>query len=272
LAHFDGPVQPLEIIMPLGHIEFQQGPRGALAFQRSSGRGPTLVWLSGFASDMGGTKAQALHEWAERAGRAYLRFDYGGTGRSEGAFTDGSIGDWLADTLAILDAQTEGPLLLVGSSMGGWIALLAAQARPQRVVGLVLIAPAPDFTERLMWPELSPEARDQILREGSWPRPSPYGDPVPITRKLIEDGRNHLLMDGPIPFEGPVRILHGQMDPDVPWGYSLELAEQLVSEDVRVTYVKSGDHRLSTPHNLAMLAETVEALCVELAARTTLPA
>lgn len=253
--------------MPSGHIEHADGPRGRLAFQRSAGAGPTLVWLSGFASDMSGTKAEALHAWADRAGRAYLRFDYGGTGRSDGAFIDGTIGAWLSDALAMIDAQTEGPLVLVGSSMGGWIALLAAQARPAQVKGLVLIAPAPDFTERLMWPELTDEARAEITEKGQWLRPSEYGDPVPITKALIEDGREHLVLEGPIPFAGPVRILHGQLDPDVPWVLSLELAEQLESEDVRVTIVKDGDHRLSTPQNITLLEQTVDALCAELALR-----
>lgn len=253
--------------MPLGLVETHDGPRGVtLAFQRSAGRGPTLVWMSGYASDMSGTKAEALHAWAEGAGQAFLRFDYAGTGRSQGAFVDGTIGRWLEDALAVIDGLTEGPVVLVGSSMGGWIALLAARARPARVSGMVLIAPAPDFTERLMWPELTEAARTAIMKKGQWLRPSAYGDPVPITRALIDDGRAHLLLDGPIPFAGPVRILHGQLDPDVPWGHSLELSEQLESEDVRTTFIKNGDHRLSTPENIALLTETVATLCRELSA------
>jgi pimeloyl-ACP methyl ester carboxylesterase len=252
--------------MPIGLVEFLPGPRGLqLAFQRSAGKDPTLVWLCGFRSDMGGTKAAALHAWADAARRSFLRFDYSGNGQSGGAFVDGTIGVWLADTLALLDARTEGPLVLVGSSMGGWIALLAARARPERVKGLVLIAPAPDFTERLMWPELTEDARRAIQENGHWDRPSAYGDgPTPITRALIEDGRNYLLLDTPIPFDGPIRILHGQRDPDVPWRLSLELAEALTSDDVRVTFMKAGDHRLSTPEDLALLEETVSALCAEL--------
>lgn len=253
--------------MPLGVIETLSGPRGeSLAFQRSTGRGPTCVWLCGFASDMAGTKAEALHAHADAAGRAFLRFDYAGCGRSGGAFADGTIGRWLADSLAVIDGASAGPLVLVGSSMGGWLALLAALARPARVKGLVLIAPAPDFTERLMWPELDDAARTAIMGEGVWHRPSAYEPtPTPITRALIEDGRNHQLLGAPIPFDGPVRILHGQADPDVPWGLSLELAERLTSEDVRITFVKSGDHRLSTPQNIALLTATVDALCGELA-------
>ncbi|MDX2233157.1 MAG: alpha/beta hydrolase [Hyphomonadaceae bacterium] len=247
--------------MPFGAIEHHAGPRGVrLAFQRSAGLGPTIVWLSGYASDMSGAKAEALHAWADGAGRAFLRFDVSGAGRSDGAFTDGTISVWLADALAMIDAVTDGPLLLVGSSMGGWLALLAAQARAARVRGLVLIAPAPDFTERLMWPELTEAARQEITDTGQWLRPSAYGDPVPVTRALIEDGRRHLLLDGPIPFDGPVRILHGQLDPDVPWGHALELCEQLETEDVRVTLIKNGDHRLSTPEHIALLIETVETL------------
>lgn len=247
--------------MPEGDVEFLSGPRGVrLAFQRAAGRGPTLVWLCGFRSDMSGTKAAALHAWAEAEGRAFLRFDYSGNGRSDGAFTDGTISAWLADTLATLDAKTDGPLILVGSSMGGWIALLAARARPERVRALMLIAPAPDFTQRLMWPELPEEARHAIMETGHWDRPSAYGEPTPITRALIEDGRDHLLMGARIPFDGPVRILHGQRDPDVPWRLSLELAERLTSADVRITFVKGGDHRLSTPPDIKLLEDTIAAL------------
>ncbi len=246
-------------------IDFLTGPNSVLAFQRSAGAGPTLVWLCGFRSDMAGAKAAALHAWADANGRAFLRFDYSGNGQSEGAFAEGTIGGWLEDTLAVLEARTEGPLILVGSSMGGWIALLAARARPARVKALVLIAPAPDFTERLMWPELSDEARRAIMDVGHWDRPSAYGEaPTPITRKLIEDGRRHLLMDAPIPFDGPVRILHGQRDPDVPWRLSLDLAARLTSADVRVTFVKNGDHRLSTLADIALLQETIGALCATL--------
>ena len=252
--------------MPINVIETRQGARGlSLAYQRSSGAGPTLVWLCGFRSDMDGTKAAALHRWTEGAGRAFLRFDYSGHGRSGGAFADGTIGQWLADTLAVLDGATEGPLVLVGSSMGGWLALLAARARPERVKALALIAPAPDFTARLLWPELSEDARHVIMTTGHWDRPSAYEDaPTPITRALIEDGRKHLMLDAVIPFTGPVRILHGQADPDVPWRLSLELAERLASDDVRVTFVKDGDHRLSTPRDIVLLEATIAALCAEL--------
>lgn len=235
------------------------GPHGPLAYEAAPGAGPTVVWLGGFRSDMTGTKAEALAAWARRRARAFLRFDYSGHGASGGRFEDGSIGAWRADALAALDHKSEGPLVLVGSSMGGWIALLAALARPERVKALVLIAPAPDFTERLMWPSLPAEAQSAIADTGVWLRPSAYGDgPYPITRTLIEDGRRWLLLDRPIPFHGPVRILHGQADPDVPWRLSLELAERLASPDVALSFIKDGDHRLSRPQDIARLLAAVE--------------
>lgn len=248
--------------MPIGVIESSQNARGVrIAFQRSAGAGPTLVWICGFRSDMGGTKAAWLHKRADAAGRAFLRFDVTGCGQSGGAFEDGTIGIWLADALHVIDTATEGPLILVGSSMGGWLSLLIARARPERVKGLMLIAPAPDFTERLMWPEMGDAARRDVLEKGVWLRPSAYDDtPTPITRALIEDGRDHLLMDSAIPFAGPVRIVHGQADPDVPWGLSLELAERLASDDVQITFVKNGDHRLSTPRDLDLLGAVLEEL------------
>jgi len=248
--------------VPIGVIESTLNANGVrLAFQRSSETGPTLVWICGFRSDMGGTKAAWLHERADAAGRSFLRFDVTGCGQSGGGFEDGTIGVWLADALHVIDAASEGPLILVGSSMGGWLALLVARARPERVKGLVLIAPAPDFTERLMWPEMTQEARRDVLEQGVWLRPSAYDDtPTPITRALIEDGRDHLLMDSTIPFTGPVRIVHGQADPDVPWGLSLELAERIASEDVQITLVKNGDHRLSTPRDLALLGSVLDDL------------
>jgi pimeloyl-ACP methyl ester carboxylesterase len=236
-----------------------RGPAPRLAYRETEGKGPVRVFLHGFHSDMGGTKAAHLHQLADAEGRAFLRFDMSGHGASEGAFETGTISAWRQDALDMLDARVSAACVLVGSSMGGWIALLAALARPERVKGLVLVAPAPDFTERLIWPELSAEAQRQIEEEGQWLRPSAYGDaPYPITRALIEDGRNHLLLDGPIPVRCPVRILHGQADADVPWPLSLELSERLESEDVRLSFIKSGDHRLSTPADLALLAATVE--------------
>lgn len=241
--------------MPIGEIEMMDRGDGLrLAFERNDGAGPTFVWLGGFGSDMSGTKAQALAEWAAATDSAFLRFDYSGHGRSDGAFADGTISGWLADTLAVIDAQTRGPLVLVGSSMGGWIALLAARARPELVAALLLIAPAPDFTETLMWDSFSDAVKAEILETGRWARPSQY-DPGPqiVTRALIEDGRRHLLLNAPIPFAGPVRILQGMADPDVPWSHAVKLVERLECPDLTLTLVKDGDHRLSRPQDLARL-------------------
>lgn len=252
--------------MSIGVIESSLNERGVrLAFQRSAGAGPTLVWICGFRSDMGGTKAAWLHARAAAQGRAFLRFDVTGCGQSGGRFEDGTIGLWLADALHVIDTASEGPLVLIGSSMGGWLALLVAQARPDRVRGLMLIAPAPDFTERLMWPEMGDAARKDVIEKGVWMRPSAYDEtPTPITRALIEDGRRRLLMNDAISFTGPVRIVHGQADPDVPWGLSLEIAERLTSENVRTTFVKNGDHRLSTQRDLDLLGSVLDDLCAEL--------
>lgn len=254
--------------MPNGVTEVLASAHGVdIAYQRSAGRGPTRVWLCGFRSDMGGTKAAWLHAQAEAQGAPFLRFDYRGCGQSSGAFQHGTIGLWLEDALAVIDKASDGPLVLIGSSMGGWLALLAARARPERVKGLMLIAPAPDFTERLMWPEMDAAARKAVTEKGVWMRPSDYDPtPTPITRALIEDGRAHQLLDNDIAFAGPVRIVHGQSDPDVPWGLSLELAERLTSDDVQMTFVKNGDHRLSTPGNLALLGAVLDELCGAIAA------
>ncbi|HYC03020.1 MAG TPA: alpha/beta hydrolase [Azospirillaceae bacterium] len=235
-----------------------------IAYRRTPGRGPGIVFLGGFKSDMTGTKAVALEEFARRSGHAFVRFDYQGHGASSGSFRDGTIGTWSADAIHVLDEVTEGPQILVGSSMGGWMALLAALARPDRVAGLVGIAPAPDFTERLIWDRLDAETRATMLRDGVWIEPSAY-DPAgyPITLKLIEEGRNHLLLGRPIPLSCPVRLLHGQRDPDVPWQVSLDLARDLASDDVQVTLVKDGDHRLSRPQDIELLTRTVARLVEE---------
>jgi len=233
---------------------------GRLAWRRLEGRGATVVWLGGFRSDMSGTKAQALADWAARAGRPFLRFDYSGHGESAGDFAEGTIGRWREDALAVIDELARGPLILVGSSMGGWLACLAALARPERVSGLVLIAPAADFTETLMWPALGDEARAAIERDGLWMQPSDYGAPYPLTRALFEDGRRWSLLPGPVRIAAPVRILQGVVDPEVPWRHALDLADALESHDVTVTLVKAGDHRLSTPADLQRLTGEVEAL------------
>ena len=231
-----------------------------LAWARLAGRGPAVVFLSGFRSDMTGGKATALRAWCAAEGRAMLRFDYSGHGASDGAFTDGTIGRWAEDARTAIAALTEGPVVLVGSSMGGWIALLVALALPARVAALVGIAAAPDFTEDLMWAAMLPAERERLARDGMLQLPSQYGEPTPVTRALIEDGRRHLLLHGEIPLDCPVRLLHGQCDPDVPWQTALRLAGRLRGGDVQVTLIKDGDHRLSRPQDMALLARTVATL------------
>jgi len=231
-----------------------------LAWRRVDGAGPTVVWLGGFNSEMAGTKAQALADWAQARRRAYLRFDYFGHGQSSGAFSQGTITRWRADALAMIDQLTAGPLVLVGSSMGGWLACLAALARRPRIAALVLVAPAADFTERLLWPTLPPEGRRAIERHGVWLRPSAYGDPYPISRDLIEDGRRWAILPGPVGVTAPVRILQGGADPDVPWRHALDLSQALESRDLVFTLVGDGDHRLSRPQDLRRLIAAVEEL------------
>ena len=231
-----------------------------LAYRHRPGTGPTVVFLPGYMSDMSGSKAEALDAWAAATGNAYLRLDYSGVGAS-GGFADGSIGRWTADALAVIEAVVEGPPLLVGSSMGGWIALRVALARP--VAALVGIAAAPDFTE---WGLALTDADRAALAEyGFVERPSDYGDtPYRYSAALVDDAPAQLVMTGSIALDCPVRLLHGQADPDVPWRLSLDLAERLRSADVQVTLVKDGDHRLSRPQDLALLVATLDALLEEL--------
>src|SRR5471030_572553 len=234
-----------------------------VAYAITEGRGPAIVFLGGFRSDMTGTKAIALEAWARANGRAFLRFDYLGHGQSSGRFEDGTIGRWLDDSLGAIDSLTAGKLVLVGSSMGGWLSLLAARARPDRLAGLVLIAAAPDFTERMLLAGLSAEERARLERDGRLERPSQYSpEPSVFTWKLIEEGRNHLVLDKKLSLPCPVRLLHGQSDPDVPWEYSLQIAQHLDAPEVITTFVKGGDHRLSTPADIARLIATVEELAV----------
>lgn len=230
-----------------------------IALLKRHGDGPCVVWLGGFLSEMTATKASVLDRWAEAAGRAMLRFDYSGHGGSGGAFEDGTIGEWLEDAVAAIDRHAGESPILVGSSMGGWIALLAAKRMREAPAGLVLIAPAVDFTEDLMWARFSDETRATILTEGVYREPSQYSDAgTPITRKLIEEGRDHLMLGGPIRARAPVHILQGMEDPDVPWEHALKLVERLVEDDVVVTLIKDGDHRLSRPEDLERLIEAVE--------------
>jgi pimeloyl-ACP methyl ester carboxylesterase len=233
-----------------------------LASEKLDGRSPTVVFLPGFRSDMTGDKATALAALCAARGNAMLRFDYSGHGSSGGRFEDGTIGIWTQDALTAIDHLTEGPLVLAGSSMGGWIAMLCALARRDRIAALVGIAAAPDFTETLV-AMLSFQQRAKLMREGMVHLASQYGDPTPITRALIEDGRNHLLLDTPIALDCPVRLLQGQADPDVPWELALRIATRITSADVHVTLVKDGDHRLSRPQDLALLCGTVGALLAQ---------
>src|SRR6266851_2405440 len=235
-----------------------------IAVRARSGAAPGLFWLGGFNSDMKGTKAQAIDEWAAAHGRACLRFDYSGHGESGGKFEDGTIGRWLEDSLAVFEQFCAGPQVVIGSSMGGWIALLLASELAKRprnasLAALVLIAPAPDFTEELMWKGFSPEIRKEIETTGVWLRPSQYDDgtPYPITRALIEEGRNHLLLGGSIDVRCPVRILQGAQDPDVPWQHAFALAHRLPADDVVLTMIQDGDHRLSRPQDIARIIVAV---------------
>jgi pimeloyl-ACP methyl ester carboxylesterase len=237
-----------------------RGDGTVLAWARQWGSSPTVVFLPGFRSDMTGEKATELATFCAERGQAMLRFDYSGHGASGGRFEAGTIGRWTDDALVMIDQRTAGPLVLVGSSMGGWIALLAALARPDRVAALIGIAAAPDFTETLICSALSVEERATLMRDGVLYRPSQYGEPYPITRALIEDGRTRLLLRAPIALDCPIRLLHGQQDPDVPWEMSLRIAERVTSQDVQVILVKDGSHRLSRPQDLALLRGVLAAL------------
>ena len=239
--------------------------RRRIAVRARAGSGPGLFWLGGFNSDMRGTKALALDAWAAEHGRACIRFDYSGHGESGGAFIDGTIGRWLEEGVAVFEQFCRGPQVVIGSSMGGWMALLLARAIANRegagaaLAGLVLIAPAPDFTEQLMWNAFSDEVREEIRTKGVWMRPSEYDDgtPYPITRALIEEGRNHLLLGSAIEVGCPVRILQGAQDPDVPWQHAFALAHRLPAEDVVLTMIQDGDHRLSRPQDIARIMAAV---------------
>jgi pimeloyl-ACP methyl ester carboxylesterase len=237
-------------------------PDGAtIAYRHTPGKGPGVMFLTGFRSDMRGAKALAVEALCGARNRSFVRFDYTGHGESSGAFADGTIGRWTEDALLVLDRVTRGPQVLVGSSMGGWIALLLARARPERIAGLVGIAAAPDFTEDLVHDVLDAEARERLARDGRIVMPSAY-DPEPcvITRRLIDEGRDHLLLRAPIPVGAPVRLIHGMEDHDVPWNTSIKIAERLASADVEIALVKGGRHRLSEPADLERLCAILDAL------------
>jgi len=235
-------------------------PDGSLlAYHQISGRNPGVLFLGGFMSDMMGTKALYLEELCQRLGLSFVRFDYFGHGLSSGKFEEGTIGRWLEDALFVLDKLTEGSQILVGSSMGGWLMILVAQLRAKRIKGLVGIACAPDFIEDFM--RLTPEQHLSFEKEGICYIPSQYGDrPYTITKKLVEEGLRHRVLQSPIFIDCPIRFLHGMNDTDVIWQKSVLLSELITSQDVRVTLIKEGDHRLSTPDNLKLLAENIQSI------------
>lgn len=239
-------------------------PRGdgaTIAYHHYPGRNPGVIFCGGFKSDMTGIKATMLEGFCRDREQQFTRFDYQGHGASSGAFEAGTIGAWRDDLLAVFEEICDGPQILVGSSMGGWMALLVTLLRRERVTGLVLLAPAADFTTELLWKSLTPEARRQIATDGVWLRPSIYDDgPYPIMRNLIEESRAHLVLDNPIPFDGPVRILLGLRDEVIPVAHILRIAEAITSEDIEITLIKNGDHRLSEPADLDKIRVAVDEL------------
>jgi pimeloyl-ACP methyl ester carboxylesterase len=242
------------------------GDGRTIAYHRLAGKSPTVVFLTGFKSDMTGGKALALEEFCRERGQAFLRFDYTGHGQSSGVFEEGTIGQWADDAVTALDELTEGDLVLVGSSMGGWIMLLAALARKPRIRGLIGIAAAPDFTRDLLWDVFTDDQKQAMERDGYVELPNCYDDQEPyrICKPLIDDGWDQLLLDKPIGLDIPVRLIHGLKDDDVPWKTSLRIQEQLTSNDVEVTLVKDGGHRLSEDHDLDRLTRTLDALLAKL--------
>lgn len=252
------PAQSINEIAPPAVLKSDDGSR--IAYRSLEGRSPGILFVGGYNSSMAGEKASFLAHYAAGRGQAYTRFDPFGHGLSEGRFEDGTLGRWLADTLLVIDQATEGPQILVGSSMGGWLMVLAALARPQRIAGLVGIASAPDFTEDLMKPSLTAEELVILKQAGVLRRPSPYGGDFVIAAPMLEEARQHLVLRCRLPLSMPVRLLHGQIDPDVPAERSLKLAEAIDGGDVQVTLIKDGDHRLSRPQDLALLARTLDAL------------
>jgi pimeloyl-ACP methyl ester carboxylesterase len=261
---------PQFIDVGTGDVGSGDAPRRIAALVQAGGKpetGPGVFWLSGFKSDMASTKATALAAWCGERGLPFTRFDYSGHGISEGRFEDGTIGRWLDETTAVFERLTCGPQIVIGSSMGGYLALLllrrlqAANAPDlARMKALALIAPAWDMTEELMWNEFPPSAKAALAKDGVWLRPSQYGDPYPITRQLIEEGRNHLLARTTFNPGRPIHIMHGLLDPDVPWEHTLDLESFLDGDWTRVTAIPDGEHRLSRPEDLAELFGILEGL------------
>ncbi len=241
-----------------------------IAYSKLAGKNPGIVFLHGFKSDKSGGKALAVEDFCGERGQAFVRFDAFGHGESAGRFEDGTIGRWADDAVAVLDRLTEGPQILVGSSMGGWLMLLAALARRPRVAGLLGLAAAPDFTEELIFDAFSPEQKQTLLRDGRVLIDDCYAEePYPVSRRLIEDGRQHLLLHGPINLTCPIRLIHGQKDEDVPWRTALRLQEHLISDDIEVTLVKSSGHRLSEPADIARMLDVLESLLRKVEAATS---
>lgn len=240
--------------------DFITTPQGRkIAYHQTAGKGPGVVFLGGFKSDMTGTKAEHLEDWAKANGRAFLRFDYSGHGQSSEDFLDGAIGDWFEDAMAAITQLTEGPQVLVGSSMGGWISLQVARAMPERLLGLVGIAAAPDFTEDSMWAMFPEDMRRELLEQGRVQLPSDYSEqPYIITRRLIEEGRNRLVLRDPLTLPFPVRLLQGTADEDVPVSVAMRLLDHAQGPDIRLTLVKGADHRFSTPECLDLITASIE--------------
>ena len=245
-------------------LEREDGAKIAYHFtaQTDETKPTGVIFCGGLRSDMEGSKALALEEWCRSQGRAYLRFDYTGHGQSSGTFEETCISDWSQDALYVMDNLTEGPQLIVGSSMGGWVSLIVARERPERIQALVGLAAAPDFTEDLMWQELTDAQRETLMNEGQVAVPNDYdpNEPYVISKLLIEDGKNHLLLREPLNIKVPVRLIQGMKDADVPWETALKIQETLVTDDVEIQFVKNGDHRLSTDVDLTRLTRTVGAL------------
>jgi pimeloyl-ACP methyl ester carboxylesterase len=241
------------------YFDTKEGRR--IAFHKTKGQGPDVVFLGGFKSDMNGTKALHLEAWAKRKGRGFLRFDYSGHGQSSGQFEDGCIGDWAADAMAVITAKTSGPVVLVGSSMGGWIALLLARKMSDRIAGLVGIAAAPDFTEDDMWGGFSDQQKNDLAQNGRVELPSEYSDgPYVISKRLIEDGRNQLVLRDPLDLPFPTRFLQGTADQDVDVSVATRLLAHVTGEGIRLTLVKGADHRFSSPSQLRLIDKTIHSV------------
>ena len=259
----DNSITNLPAANPESARSFSASDGQTIAYHVIEGKTPGVMFLGGLMSDMSGTKAIALESLCRAAGRAFVRFDYLGHGESSGRFIEGTIGRWHADTLTVLDEIARGPQILVGSSMGGWQMLLAARARPERIVGLIGVAAAPDFTEDLMWDQFDDATKARIQTDGILHLPSEYEDtPYPVSLALIEDGRNHLLLRSPLEVNCPLHLIHGMADRDVPWQTALRIAEAVSSEDVSVTLIKAGGHRLSAAADLAHLSSVVSGMAV----------